>query len=34
MIEINQEQLLKLNDKDKARILKFIALGLIKYIGG
>jgi hypothetical protein len=34
MVEINKEQLLKLKDKEKARILKFIALGLIKYIGG
>lgn len=33
MIEINKEQLLKLKDKEKARILKYIVLGLVKYVG-
>ena len=33
MVEINREQLLKLNNKEKAKILKYIALGLVKYIG-
>lgn len=30
---INQEKLLKLEDKEKARVLKEICLGKIKYIG-
>lgn len=33
MLEITAEQLLKFNNINKARILKYIALGLIKYIG-
>lgn len=32
MLEINKKQLLIFNNKNKARILKYIALGLIKYI--
>lgn len=32
MLKISKEQLLKLNDADKARTLKYIAMGLIKYI--
>ncbi len=30
MLEINKKQLLSLNDVEKARMLKYIALGLIK----
>lgn len=30
---INEKQFLKLNNKDKAKTLKNIALGIIKYIG-
>ena len=30
---INQNELLSLNDKEKAKILKEICLGRIKYIG-
>ena len=33
MLEINKEQLLSLNDTEKAKILKEICLGRIKYIG-
>lgn len=33
MLEINEKQLLSLNDKEKAKILKEICLGKIKYIG-
>lgn len=33
MLEINKKQLLSLNDVEKARMLKYIALGLIKYKG-
>lgn len=33
MLEINEKQLLSLNDKEKAKILKEICLGRIKYIG-
>ena len=32
MLEINKKQLLALDDVNKARVLKYIALGLIKYI--
>lgn len=31
MLEINKKQLLMFDDVNKARILKYIALGLIKY---
>lgn len=31
MLEINKEQLLSFDDINKARILKMIALGIIKY---
>ncbi len=33
MLEITKEQLLKCDNAGRARILKFIAMGLIKYIG-
>lgn len=33
MKEINKKQFLKLSDIDKAKTLKYIALGLIRYIG-
>ena len=33
MLEINEKQLLSLNDKEKAKVLKKICLGKIKYIG-
>lgn len=33
MLEINKEQLLMFDDVNKARILKYIALGLIKFKG-
>lgn len=33
MKEINQEQLLKLNEVERCKILKLIILGKIKYIG-
>lgn len=33
MLEINEKQLLNLNDTEKAKILKEICLGRIKYIG-
>lgn len=33
MLEINKEQLLAFDNVNRARILKYIALGLIKYIG-
>ena len=35
MLEINEKQLLSLNDKEKAKakVLKEICLGRIKYIG-
>ena len=33
MIEINEEQLLKLNEVERCKILKLIILGKIKYIG-
>ncbi len=32
MLEIKKEQLLKMSNKNKIIILKFISLGLIKYI--
>lgn len=32
MLEINEKQLLKFNEVNRARILKYIALGMIKYI--
>ena len=31
MLEINKQQLLMFDDINKARILKYIALGLVKY---
>lgn len=34
MKKIDKKQLLKLNDKEKAKILKYIALGQVKYTGG
>lgn len=34
MLEINKEQLLMFNEVNRARILKYIALGLVKFIGG
>ena len=34
MKEITQEQLLKLNEVERCKILKLIILGKIKYIGG
>lgn len=33
MIEIKREQLLSFDDVNKARILKYIVLGIIKYKG-
>ena len=33
MLEINQEQLLKLSNTEKCKVLKAIILGKIKYIG-
>lgn len=33
MIEITKEQLLKFSNADKAKILKYIVLGIIKYKG-
>lgn len=33
MIEITREQLLSFDDANKARILKYIVLGIIKYKG-
>ena len=33
MLEINKEQLLIFDNVNRARILKYIALGLIKYKG-
>lgn len=32
MLEINKKQLLSFNEVNRARILKYIALGLIKFI--
>ena len=32
MLEINKEQLIKLDNKTKAKILKFIALGIVRYV--
>lgn len=32
MLEINRKQLEKFDNANKARILKYIALGLIRYI--
>lgn len=32
MLEINKEQLLSFDNVNKARILKYICLGVIKYI--
>lgn len=34
MLEINKEQLLMFDNVNRTRILKYIALGLIKYTGG
>lgn len=31
MIEINKEKLLKLDNKTRAKMLKFIALGIVRY---
>lgn len=33
MLEINKEQLLRFDEINRIRILKYIALGLIKYKG-
>ena len=33
MLEINKEQLLMFDEVNRARILKYISLGLIKYKG-
>ncbi len=33
MLEINKEQLLSFNEKERVKILRYIALGIIKYIG-
>ena len=33
MLEINKKQLLSFDEINRTRILKYIALGLIKYIG-
>lgn len=33
MIEINEKQLLSFDDVTKARILKLIVLGIVKYTG-
>lgn len=33
MLEINKEQLLSFDKTNRAKILKYIALGLIKYKG-
>ena len=33
MLEINREQLLSFDNVNRARILKYIVLGLIKYKG-
>lgn len=33
MLEINKKQLLGFDNVNRARILKYIVLGLIKYIG-
>lgn len=33
MKEINQEQLLKLPNNEKAKVLKEICLGKVKYVG-
>lgn len=32
MLKINKEKLLKLDNKTKAKILKFIALGIVRYV--
>lgn len=32
MLEINKTQLLNFNDKNRIQILKYIAMGLIKYV--
>lgn len=31
-MEINKEQFVRLDDKSKAKILKFIALGIVRFI--
>lgn len=33
MIEITKEQLLKLSNKNKAKVLKLIAMGIVKFKG-
>ena len=33
MLEINEKQFLNFNEINRARILKYIAMGLIKYKG-
>lgn len=33
MLEINRKQLLSFDNVNRARILKYIAMGLIKYLG-
>ena len=31
--EITEQELKKLKDKDKAMVLKYIAMGMVKYVG-
>ena len=33
MLEITKQQFLSFNNVNRARILKYIALGIIKYVG-
>jgi len=33
MIEISKKELLRMDNKNKARVLKYIIMGLIKYKG-
>lgn len=33
MLEINKKQFLNFDEKNRAKILRYIVLGLIKYIG-
>lgn len=33
MLEINEKQLLNFNNVNRARILKYIALGIIRFVG-
>ena len=32
MLKINKEKLLKLDNKTRAKILKYIALGIVRYV--